>query len=174
MDKDLIEIWKKSRESIEHFDKLLAEFRRMIFTIEGVALTVGVALLLSTNPRKIPYVGYLSLGVSIINIIVWAVEKHYHLYLLMSAKVAENIEEKLDLDDKLRLTTQLRKAREELQPAPCLCGIKFSLYDFIYIGPALITLALAFLAQLYFWATGFLLLEGIIVICLMNRHKIKK
>ncbi len=162
-----IEIWKKCRESIEHFDKLLADFRRMVFTIEGVALPVGVTLLLSGSEKKILYIGYLSLGISVINILVWTVEKHYHLYLLASAKVAEEIEGKLGLDDKFRLTTQLRKAKEEQW------NFKLSLYDFIYLIPALIALIISFLTGIYFWTTIFLAVEFMVVVYLIKRHHIR-
>lgn len=172
MNPNLIEIWKKSRESIEHFDKLLAEFRRMVFTIDGIALTVAVTLLLSSNEKRTTYVGYLGLGISIINVIVWAVEKHYHLYLVVSAKVAERIEDVLGVDENVKLTAQLRMTSESEQPAFCCRGIKLSLYDAIYLVPAMISLIVCYLEGLHLLAVTFFITEAIAVFCLMGRRKI--
>lgn len=115
-DKIIIEYYKVTRGSVEHFDRLLAHFRQIMFAFNGIFISSGVALLL--NDTKIDEIGLIRcflIGnlLAIINILIWLLEKHYHRYLIASAEVANKIEKELfPGDEEKHLTYQLWRTKE--------------------------------------------------------------
>ena len=147
MDKEqkYLEIWKRSRESVEHFDKILLELRKTLVTINGISLPILGSLFLSSLPDKKFYFSLLCLALNIVDIVFWFVEKHYHIYLLVSAKVANNAEENLGLPEEMKLTQYL--ANKKLQ-VPFAKGV-LSFYDLIYLLPAILSISIAFLNPVF-------------------------
>jgi len=39
-----LEIWKRSRDSVEHFDRILTELRKTLITVNGAALPILISL----------------------------------------------------------------------------------------------------------------------------------
>jgi hypothetical protein len=150
-----VEAYKISRNSVEHFDRLLGQFRQIIFTFNGVLISISFSLFVDKYNKSlillhlpIRRVILMSNLVAITNILVWLLEKHYHKYLLVSAKVANKFEKIVfkDLED-LQLTTQLSNAKEfkvnvnfwKLHKIKIdkflsfLSDNKISSYDFLYL-----------------------------------------
>ena len=136
-----LEIWKRSRDSVEHFDRILTEFRKTLITVNGAALPILVSLFLSPLPDKKLYIVLFSFALNLVDFVFWLVEKHYHIYLLVSANVSKKTEELLGIQKEICLTKCL--AEEKLQ-IPLMHSV-ISFYDFIYIFPATLSLAIPFL-----------------------------
>lgn len=120
-DNNFIELYKITRNSVEHFDKLLGDLRKIMLGFDGIVIAAvtaryGGAIIKAGSPYisrtvlKFLFVG--SIFFTLINILFWALEKHYHRYLIISAKLSEEIEKESVSDQKIRLTYQLRKIRE--------------------------------------------------------------
>jgi len=113
----ILELYKINRNSVEHFDKILGTFRQIIFAVNGAIITACLAYI--RNFEIIFGVGFLLV---VINLLVWQLEKHYHRYLTVSAKIAEKIERAMFEDsDKNKfmenmlyaLTYQFREAKSK-------------------------------------------------------------
>lgn len=115
-----IDLYRIIRNSVEHFDKLLGDLRKIVFGFDGVIITAvitfyGKEIIKSDSPNtdithlKLIFVG--SILFAIMNILFWALEKHYHRYLVISAKLAENFESRMIKNKTNRLTYQLRQVR---------------------------------------------------------------
>ncbi len=150
-----MEQYKIVRKSIEHFDKLLSDLRKIVWGFNGTIAAVIVyhgrtiikpdssSFLTDKTKVKILILG--SLLFTLTNILIWAVEKHYHRYLTMSAKVSEEIEKKLFKNTKMQLTYRLREIRdygfydEAIPKVISNIMSKISTYvrsyDFIYLFP---------------------------------------
>lgn len=115
-DKILIEYYKVTRNSVEHFDRLLAQFRQIMFTFNGIFMSTCITLFLTRlKNADIRYIKFFLISslLAIINILIWLLEKHYHRYLIASADVANKIEEKLfPGDEDKQLTYHLGRERE--------------------------------------------------------------
>ncbi len=135
-----LEIWKRSRDSVEHFDRILTELRKTLITVNGAALPILISLFLSPLPGKKLYIILFSLALNIVDIIFWFVEKHYHIYLVVSAGVAKKAEENLKLNEELSLTSCLGKKKLQV---PFIWKY-ISFYDFLYLLPATVSLGVAF------------------------------
>ena len=133
-----LEIWKKSRNSIEHLDRIIGGFRKTIFAIDGVCLSVAASIMATSTPiptdQKVPYTSVLLILLSFGNCLLWCVEKHYHYYLLSSAKVSKEAEKRLSLPESLQLTSRLSKTKQEQH------FLLRSIYNGLYIIPAIISL----------------------------------
>lgn len=113
-DKTLIEYYKVIRNSVEHFDRLLAHFRQIMFAFNGIFISTGVTFFLAN--LEISNIRYIKLFLisnllAVINILIWLLEKHYHRYLIVSANLASKIEKQLFLSDEKCLTYQLGLAK---------------------------------------------------------------
>lgn len=118
----LIEMYKIARQSVEHFDKLLASLRQIIFTVDGVVITAGMTFYLNCISNEMlpedvsfKYMSLMSGAIIfvIVNLLIWQLEKHYHRYLAASANVAESIEREIlgKKGRKISLTFKMRDAR---------------------------------------------------------------
>lgn len=137
----LIENYKIARGSVEHFDKILSDIRKIVCAFNGIF--VSSALVFGVSVSEIRYVVSFILMIILAgaNFLIWLIEKHYHRYLFVSAIIAEGIEKKLFENKLRRLTYQLRLARGD--------GVRplhnFRSYDFLYIVPILASVFLNFL-----------------------------
>lgn len=138
---DLLEIYKIARKSVEHFDKLLANFRQIMFAFNGIFISSGISFFLSSELTKdIRYIKFslISLFWGFVNIILWLLEKHYHRYLIVSASVAKGIEEELfGKDMKKCLTYQMECIRGHNIK---LWALLIRSYDLIYILPIVVSI----------------------------------
>lgn len=134
-----LEIWKRSRDSVEHFDRILTELRKTLIMINGAALPILVSFFISPLPDKKMYIALFSFALNLIDIVFWFVEKHYHIYLIVSANTAKKAEDVLDIGE-LGLTKCLGSKKLRI---PFVRGY-LSFYDFLYILPAAISMAIAF------------------------------
>ena len=176
-----MELYKIARNSVEHFDKLLGDFRKIVLgfngTVVGAVITFfGRAIVKSSSPyTDKTQVRLLFIGSTIfafINLLIWYLEKHYHRYLITSVKVSEEIEKDLFENQKIRLTYQLRKARncdfcDEAIPIINKIISKISkfirTYDCIYLLPIIASMLLNLylansLRQADLWLTAIILL----------------
>lgn len=156
-----LELYKIARNSIEHFDKLLSNFRTIVLGFNGTIIATvmafyGRAIVKSTSPAtdktqvKLLFIG--SAIFAFTNILIWYLEKHYHRYLTVSSKVAEKLEKDLFSDQKIRLTYQLRKVRnfeffDETIPQKIRKRISkisqyIRTYDCLYLFPIIVSIAL--------------------------------
>ncbi|MFH1201462.1 MAG: hypothetical protein V1674_01050 [Candidatus Omnitrophota bacterium] len=131
----LLETYKIARNSVEHFDKILGVFRQIIFTFNAVFSSSSLAFYLNyffkqaeptpnnatvdatqsvlANSKIYAILFVAATILASINILVWMLEKHYHRYLVVSALVADNFEQKLfPHDAKKHLTYQLHCAHQ--------------------------------------------------------------
>jgi len=110
-----IELYKTARNSVEHFDKLLADFRKIIFAFNGIIISSGVIFFVNCKSAPFPKYAvlfFINFTLAAANILIWLLEKHYHRYLTTSALVARNIEETLiGSAMKPALAYQLQEAR---------------------------------------------------------------
>jgi len=137
-----LEVWKKARESVEHFDKILGDFRKIIFTFNGIIISSGFALYTEHSSRYTLF--FLACNVlGFTNILIWLLEKHYHRYLFTSALVAMNIERDLFRGNQRKaLTSLLNRARKvdiewEFNKISQISRFIRS-YDLLYILPILV------------------------------------
>jgi hypothetical protein len=165
-DTKLIRYYGIVRNSVEHFDKLLAHFRQIMFAFNGIFIGVGITYVLNElNIKNLQYIKVFLISnlFAVVNILIWLLEKHYHRYLIVSAKVANKIEEELFLGDKEKyLTYQLSCVKEYrvqgvkflwrslrswipwliecLSRLACRISSVIRTYDFIYLLPILTSL----------------------------------
>lgn len=109
-----LEIYKVARNSVEHFDKILGGFRQIIFALDGVSAMAVATYCIKAEAINYRLLFWASFIFIVMQFLVWQLEKHYHRYLIMSAKIAEGIERRIfypltELD--FALTCQLREAR---------------------------------------------------------------
>jgi len=166
----IIEIWKQSRGSVEHFDKILGDFRKILFAIYGVIVTGAVSIMLSQLSDKLLYISLLGFGLNIITLLIWFCEKHYHLYLVISSRVAKEAESALQIDSSLQLTHKLGEGKKREQR-----GIPFkkyiNYYDMIYLIPACGVLGvLCFVPMSSNWAKWLLIIEIPIIIFILIKQ----
>lgn len=151
-----LEIYKVARNSVEHFDKILGGFRQIIFALDGVSIMAVATYYVKAEPINYRLLFWASFIFIVMQFLVWQLEKHYHRYLIMSAKIAEGIERRIfypltDLD--IALTCQLREARNvifsesgnKLIPRPIRKLLRkasrfIRTYDLLYIIPILISI----------------------------------
>jgi hypothetical protein len=128
---ELIEIWKKCRDTVEHFDKILGDFRKISFAFN--AALVAVTYQVFQNNEWPFYVMLIGIVWNLSNFLVWLAEKHYHLYLIEAASVAKKIENELNLTEETKLTTRLGLIKEKQFhiSIPKLAKVYF--YDLFYI-----------------------------------------
>ena len=169
-----LEIWKKSRESIEHFDRLLGDFRKTSFAINGVGLTIIGSIIISQVQNKSFFIALLGVVLNVLNFVVWIVEKHYHNYLIVSAKVARKAEDDLKVADDLKLTYQLSKTKLKIPFFESLINY----YDLIYIVPAFLFLLACFMPGSIFFFLVFLLIATseilTIIAILKTQHNVER
>jgi len=134
-------IWDTTRRAIEMFDKSIVETRRSYLTIIGLAGTVAIALLTFSKSSSLEVtqtqVGDLVTGFGIFliafSIIFWAIEVHYHSYLIVSAATARRLEKRMGLyseinNPRIGVTYETYRYRLKQEYIP-----KF--YHFIYLVP---------------------------------------
>ena len=144
---DGIEIWRQLRISIEHFDNILINIRKLAISLDGALIGSGLTIMLSDIGLKRPIIIGISLACFTFNFGLWLLEKHYHKYLIITSMVCMNIEESLGMDFENRLTKQLDMLRKTHKgPSP---------YDMIYICPMIISYfifvwSMPFAAQIIF------------------------
>ena len=144
-DESLIELWKKARDSAEHFDKLLSDFRKIAVAVDAAYLPIAVQIYLAGHKsadglwKWQQHLVFLCFSLNAINYMIWLLEKHYHLYLTVAASVANEAERKIGWQDSLRLTHQFIHAKGKKQFG--LIGLH--IYDWLYIGPAAAALLFA-------------------------------
>jgi len=131
-----VEIWKKARDSAEHFDKMLGDFRKIAFAIDAAFLPILLQVYLEGHKKNATFEWqsfslFLCLAFNLVNYGIWLLEKHYHLYLAVSASVAANLERTMKIPEELQITNQYAKAKKLKQFG--LCGLH--VYDWIYIIP---------------------------------------
>lgn len=137
-----IRIWDTTRRAIEMFDKSIVETRRSFLTIIGLAGTVAITLLTFSKTTSLEVtqtqIGDLVTGFGIFliafSIIFWAIEVHYHSYLIVSAATARRLEKKMGLysvfnNPRTGVTYETFRYRLQQELIP-----KF--YHFIYLVPA--------------------------------------
>lgn len=185
----LLEVYKISRNSVEHFDKILGVFRQIIFTFNGLLISSGIIFYINYFPKDVPkinvdtrnlllifFLGNLVLAA--VNILVFLTEKHYHRYLEVSAKVAEEIEDELfGLDVKKHLTYQLGFFRKLScnKILPCLRS-----YDLLYLSPVGGSIVLNFiLFKKLHWCLGWgvaslLVYSGVCLYVILRNNKFSK
>ena len=123
------------------FDKSIVETRRSYLTIVGLAGTVAIALLTFSKSSSLDVthtqVGDLVTGFGIFliafSIIFWAIEVHYHSYLIVSAATARRLEKRIGLysdcnNPRTGVTYETYRYRLKQEYIP-----KF--YHFIYLVP---------------------------------------
>ncbi|MCX5668050.1 MAG: hypothetical protein NTY34_07080 [Candidatus Omnitrophica bacterium] len=150
MDKDLIylEVWKKSRDTVEHLDRILSDFRKIICAIDAGILAVAGPILTSTCEKRVTYIAYLGLGLNLMNFLIWTLEKHYHHYLMVAAKAAVDIENQLKLEALTMLTHRLSDAKRLDSPSFKLFRtISIHYYDLMYIVPMIIGTIISFIGR---------------------------
>lgn len=171
MDKEqkYLEIWRRSRDSVEHFDRILTELRKTLIAVNGAAMPILVSLFLSSLPDKKVYIVFFSFALNLVDIVFWFVEKHYHIYLVVAANVCKRIEDLMGVEEEISLTENL--AKEKLQ-IPLTRGF-LSFYDFIYLLPAAVSLAIPFMTnsfKLKLIASVFLVVELFFGWKIVNRN----
>lgn len=165
-----LEVWKKSRESVEHFDKILGDFRKIIVTID-VAMVPFVYQITQTSNEWPFYLFVIGLAWNMASLLIWIAEKHYHLYLLAAAEVAKRIEMELELPVGQQLTSQLAIAKKRQFHVPIFFKkIKLYFYDFFYICFGVVGLGLTLYSG---WKVfvGIVLIEiSVLCIVLHQQH----
>lgn len=168
----LIEVWKKSRDTAEHFDKTLGDFRKIVFAIDAGFIPVVTQIRLDSQKER--YIIALGITLNLINLFFWVLEKHYHLYLVTAAKVAKHAEGVLGLAENIQLTRRIADAKASKQISVKFFGCSAHFYDFIYFAPiGLSVLLLWFIHgvwyQLMFWL--FLVLELVLIVYVLRKHQ---
>jgi hypothetical protein len=141
--KELIEVYKIARNSVEHFDKILGDFRKITFTFNGIIISSGFALYAEHSDKYILFF-LASITLGIINVLIWLLEKHYHRYLITAAQVALNIEKELFRGRTQRaLTYLIDRARKidlkwEMSKVNKISNFIRS-YDLLYILPIVVS-----------------------------------
>jgi hypothetical protein len=122
----LLDLYKINRASVEHFDKILGTFRQIIFAVNGAIITACLAYVAqktgSFEDRDYKLIFAVGCLLAAINLLVWQLEKHYHRYLIVSAKISEKLERIMLYDSNknkfaenmlLALTYQFREAKSK-------------------------------------------------------------
>lgn len=185
-----LELYKITRASIEHFDKILATLRQIIVAFDGIFMGAAISVLFGEGTLVIRYqrVFLFNFILGTTSIVFWLVEKHYHRYLITSTLLARKLEANLFKNDKYRLTSELGNASVIryryfffLKHAPFIrkpLAIIFKYirtYDLLYIAPIVVALILNILLPIlalqdtnnkpWMWWCGILLTIFYLIAC---------
>ena len=128
----MIEVWKKARDTVEHFDKILSDFRKIAFAADAAVIPIAFQIFLTADEWPF-YIALLGIAWNLVNFLIWIAEKHYHLYLITAANVARNLEKKITEDQNCWLTDRLANAKEYQCRVPFLNKTYLHFYDLIYL-----------------------------------------
>lgn len=143
----LFEVWKKTRDTVEHFDKILSDFRKIAFALNAAVIPIAFQICINSNEWPF-YLMVLGVTWNLANFLIWMAEKHYHVYLVVTASLAKGIEKELGLKPEFQLTSKLASAKKKQTKLPFFKpSIHF--YDFIYIVFGFLGLSFS---MYYFWA----------------------
>lgn len=138
-----LEVWKKSRETIDHFDKILSDFRKIAFGADAIAAPALLKIWFDlTDEKVLIHIGLVALGWNLFNLLVWLAEKHYHIYLLAAVHVAKKCEGVFGANG---LTEHIGAAKKKQLRLPFLLNTQLHFYDLIYLTPMTLAAVLIFL-----------------------------
>jgi len=160
-----ISLYQIERSSVEHFDRLLGDLRRIVFSFNGIVIAgviaiFGQAIIKSGDAGKginLTHIKLLFAGsilFAVMNLLFWALEKHYHRYLVVSSHISVQTENMLNLDENKQLTYQLKQVRDNdyaddtiphcIKRLLAKISKYFRTYDFIYLFPVIVAIGLNF------------------------------
>ncbi len=153
----LVETWKKTRDSVEHFDKIIGELRKTTLAINVAFIPISVHVIQYFDDWDF-YLIALAITVNIFNLVMWSLEKHYHLYLITSAHVAGILEARIGLDEGCRLTHMISKVKRQMQHK----FMGFHFYDLLYFVSILCALGLAYFVEIIITHKSFYVLIALL------------
>lgn len=87
------EVWKTTRTTVEHFDKITVDILKIFLTVTGVLSTIAGTILTrpeTTNPTNLMFM--LGTAMIVLVFLFWVVDAHYRNYLRVSAAIARRLE----------------------------------------------------------------------------------
>jgi small-conductance mechanosensitive channel len=161
-----IEVWKKARETIDHFDKILSDFRKIAFGVDAIVAPALLKIWFDLNDEKVlMHVGLVALGWNLFNFLIWLAEKHYHIYLLAAVHVARESEK---IFGENALTKHIGDAKKKQLRVPFLLNTHLHFYDLIYLAPMFFATVLIFLFNPWIWFLT-VILELVLVVFIIKR-----
>jgi hypothetical protein len=94
------EVWKTTRTTVEHFDKITVDILRIFLTVTGVLSTIAATILTrpeTTNKTNLMFM--LGTAMIVLVFLFWVVDAHYRNYLRVSAAIARRLERRMQFPD---------------------------------------------------------------------------
>lgn len=140
------EVWKTTRTTVEHFDKITVDILKIFLTVTGVISTIAATILTrpeTTNKTNLMFM--LGTAMIVLVFLFWVVDAHYRNYLRVSAAIARRLERRMRFPDaKEAISLELQsfctwyegwdeEAKDRRWPLKCFMRKTSAPYHLVYL-----------------------------------------